>query len=78
MSLAGGVFWWQDPLGPSGPAPVQQGTQSRASSATARRLLEIPKEETPQPLGSLCQCLTGFSVKNVLQTANLNLPSFKL
>lgn len=38
------------PLCPSGPPPLQQGTQSRVPSATARQLLEIPREETPQPL----------------------------
>jgi len=30
--------------------------QSKGSRPVARQLLNIPKEETSQPLGSLCQC----------------------
>jgi len=35
---------------------LSRDTQSRVPRVTSRRLWEIPKEETPQPLGSLCQC----------------------
>lgn len=34
----------------------QQGTQSRGPRATSTQLLEISMEDTPQSLGSLCQC----------------------
>ena len=37
------------------PCPSRD-TQSRVPRATSRQLWEIPKEETPQPLGGLCQC----------------------
>jgi len=50
MRLAGisGSIW---------PSPCSsRDTQNRGSRTMSRHLLKICKEETPQPLGSLCQC----------------------
>ena len=42
---------------PLGPIWAKQGQQSRVSRTVSRWLLKNFKEETPQPLGSLCQWL---------------------
>ena len=43
--------------------PSSRATQSRVPRATARQLLEISKEDTPEPLGSLCQCSTSYTAQ---------------
>lgn len=43
-------------LCPSGPAPAPAGHPEQSARPTSRQLLEISREETPQPLGSLGQC----------------------
>ena len=47
------VTGWQGPLCPSHP-PL--GHPEQGAQAHGHGLLSIPKEETPQPLGNLCQC----------------------
>jgi len=40
-----------------------RATQSRVHMAMARQLLKFSKEDTPQPLGSLCQCSTTYTAQ---------------
>ena len=40
-----------------------RATQSKMHRTTARWLLEISMEETPQPLGSLCQCFVTHTTQ---------------
>jgi len=50
---AGRAFWV-----PQAHPLSSRATQSKVHRAMARQLLEIPKEETPQPLCSLCSAVT--------------------
>jgi len=51
IAEAGRALWI-----PQSQPRCSRATQSRVPRPTARWLLETSKEETPQPLGSLCQC----------------------
>jgi len=67
---------WLSQAGPSVslcPSPCSSSTtQSRVPRPMARRLLESSREETPQPLGSLCWC----SVTLILWLLSSLLPGF--
>jgi len=55
--VAPGWLRWTGPSVSLCPSPSSSSTtQSRVPRPMARQLLESSTEETPQPLGSLCQC----------------------
>ena len=66
--------------GPSGSlwptSHCSRATQSRVPRPTSRQLLETSREETPQPLGNLCQCSITCTVQKCCLLFRGNLLAF--